>query len=244
MQDEQINLLEAELRRSLLESVQCFVVSIVGDPNFGLDEDVRAVEAGTAQRLPDPLFVAVGSGSVDVAVSDLEGGLHCFGRFIGRGLEDAEADLGNGDAVVQREMWLCGSHGPVLFLERSTAMQALDRGMAQIFTGRHSCNVSYDETRDRLAPLVDEVAARARNSGQLRADVTGTDLIFIQVALSSVAAVAQDGHQPADRQDTSKLYRRYLWITLDGLRADRDPSPLPVPPLSVDDTHKLLRTEA
>ena len=101
--------------------------------------------------------------------------------------------------------------------------------VSEIFTGRHSCNVSYDETRDRLAPLVDEVAARARNSGQLRADVTGTDLIFIQVALSSVAAVAQDGHQPADRSDTSELYRRYLWITLDGLRAGQDPSPLPVP---------------
>ena len=143
-------------------------------------------------------------------------------------------------ALTEPDPW----DGLVLFLERSTAMQARDRGMAQIFTGRHSCNVSYDETRDRLAPLVDEVAARARNSGQLRADVTGTDLIFIQVALSSVAAVAQDGHQPADRSDTSELYRRYLWIALDGLRADRDPSPLPVPPLSVDDTHELLRTEA
>ena len=143
-------------------------------------------------------------------------------------------------ALAEPDPW----DGLVLFLERSTAMQARDRGMAQIFTGRHSCKVSYDETRDRLAPLVDEVAARARNSGQLRADVTGTDLIFIQVALSSVAAVAQDGHQPTDRSDTSELYRRYLWITLDGLRADRDPSPLPVPPLSVDDTHELLRTEA
>ena len=54
VQDEQINLLEAELRRRLLKSVQRLIVSVVGDPNLGLDEDVRAVEAGTAQRLPDP----------------------------------------------------------------------------------------------------------------------------------------------------------------------------------------------
>ena len=143
-------------------------------------------------------------------------------------------------ALAEPDPW----DGLVLYMERASAIQTVDRGMSQIFTGRHSCKVSYDETRDRLAPLVDEVAARARISGQLRADVTGTDLIFIQVALSGVAAVAHDGGQLLDRSDTSELYRRYLWIALDGLRADRDPSPLPVPPLSVDDTHELLRTEA
>ena len=119
VQDEQINLLEAELRRRLLKSVQRLIVSVVGDPNLGLDEDVRAVEAGTAQRLPDPLFVAVGSGSVDVAVSDLEGSLHSHHRFLGRGLVDTKANLGKGDAVVQCEVRLRGGHGLVLSNSKS-----------------------------------------------------------------------------------------------------------------------------
>ena len=57
-------------------------------------------------------------------------------------------------ALAEPDPW----DGLVLFLERSTAMQARDRGMAQIFTGRHSCNVSYDETRDRFGILVEDDA--------------------------------------------------------------------------------------
>ena len=64
--DEQINLLEAELRRSLLE---------------------------------------------------------CDHSFLGRGLVDAEADLGKGDAVVQCEVRLRGGHG--LALSNSESLTGL-----------------------------------------------------------------------------------------------------------------------
>ncbi len=36
-------------------------------------------------------------------------------------------------------------------------------------------------------------------------------------------------------------HRRYLWIFLDGLRPDREQaSPPPVPPLTTDETHRML----
>lgn len=115
--------------------------------------------------------------------------------------------------------------------------------MAQIFAGRHGRPVKYDESRDRLAPLVNRVAERAREAGALRADATGTDLIFLQIAFSAVAIVAQDGPRLDGRDDAEQLYRRYLWIALDGLRADVRTSKLPIPALTTAQTHALLQPQ-
>ncbi|MFZ2527354.1 MAG: TetR/AcrR family transcriptional regulator [Rhodococcus sp. (in: high G+C Gram-positive bacteria)] len=134
--------------------------------------------------------------------------------------------------------------GLVRYLEQSLALQARDRGMAQIFAGRHGRPAKYDESRDRLAPLVDRVAERARSAGVLRADVTGTDLIFLQIAFSAVAVVAQDGPVLDGRDDVEQLFRRYLWIAIDGLRAHPGArSELPVPPLTTAEAHTLLQPE-
>ena len=140
-------------------------------------------------------------------------------------------------ALAESDPWT----GLVLYLERSLAMQAADRGMAQIFAGRHARPAKYDESRERVAPLVNRVVERARDAGVLRADVTGTDLIFLQIAFSTVAAVAQDGPALEAREDAGTLYRRYLWIALDGLRADGHASDLPVPALTTAETHMLLQ---
>ncbi len=140
-------------------------------------------------------------------------------------------------ALAESDPWT----GLVLYLERSLALQAKDRGMAQIFAGRHSRPGKYDETRDRLAPLINRVAERARDSGALRADATGTDLIFLQIAFTAVATVTQDGPAFGGRDDVEELYRRYLWIALDGLRAASHRSELPVPALTTAQTHTLLQ---
>lgn len=140
-------------------------------------------------------------------------------------------------ALAEPDPW----RGLVLYLERSLALQAQDRGMAQIFAGKHARRTKYDESRDRLAPLINGVAERARDAGALRADATGTDLVFVQIALSKVAAVAQDGASLEEREDAEQLYRRYLWIALDGLRADGPTSQLPIPALTTTQTHTLLQ---
>lgn len=140
-------------------------------------------------------------------------------------------------ALAEPDPWT----GLVLYLERSLALQAKDRGMAQIFAGRHGRPLKYDESRDRVAPLVNRVAERARDAGLLRADATGTDLIFLQIAINSIATVAQDGPPLEGRDDVEQLFRRYLWIALDGLRADRRTSDLPIPALTTAQTHTLLQ---
>lgn len=133
--------------------------------------------------------------------------------------------------------------GLVLYLERSLAAQAKDRGMVQILSG-HTWPDQYDKQRDRLAPLVNQIVDRAVDTGDLRKDVTGTDLIFLQIAFASVAGVVQDGTIPHGRQDATELHRRYLWIALDGLRASPQHSVLPLPPLTTTETHTLLQPRA
>lgn len=132
--------------------------------------------------------------------------------------------------------------GLVQYLERSLAAQVKDRGMGQILAGWRVRPDQHDRSHDRLAPLVNEVARRARDAGAIRPDATGTDLIFLQIALLSIAVVAQDGPPVESRPDVDDLHRRYLWIALDGLRPGmHPPTPLPVPALTTQETHTLLR---
>ncbi|WP_311214739.1 MULTISPECIES: TetR family transcriptional regulator [unclassified Arthrobacter] len=131
--------------------------------------------------------------------------------------------------------------GLVLYLEKSLAAQAVDRGMAQMLAGR-TWPEHYDRQRDRLAPLVDQIAARAREAGCLRGDVTGTDLIFLQIALTDISGAVQDGTLPEGRGDADRLHLRYLWIVLDGLNTSTSRlSELPVPALETHEAHALLQ---
>lgn len=122
--------------------------------------------------------------------------------------------------------------GLTRYLETSLALQATDRGLAQILSGRRVRQEQHDWSRDRLAPLVNALVDRAKDQGRLRSDVAGTDLVFIQVALDAVLDRTRD--------TAPDLYRRYLRIILDGLRAHpAQPSTLSVAPLTVEETHHI-----
>ena len=150
-------------------------------------------------------------------------------------VEELEAILT--EALACPDPW----EGLVFYLERSLAIQAKDRGMAQILSGQHSRPQRYDWSRDRLAPLVNRVADRAREAGAVRDDVTGVDLILLQVSLTALATIAQARPDVVGRDDLGELYRRYLWIFLDGLRPARDAAtPLPVPSLTTQQAHLML----
>jgi AcrR family transcriptional regulator len=142
------------------------------------------------------------------------------------------------EALAAPDPW----EGLVLYLENSLALHVKDRALAEIFSGRRVRAELHDQSRDRLAPLVNRVADRAREAGVIRSDITGTDLIFLQIACTSIATVAQDGPDLEDRDDAADLYRRYLWVMLDGLRPRGESfTQLPVPALTTEQTHSLLR---
>jgi len=88
--------------------------------------------------------------------------------------------------------------------------------------------------RARILPLAVRLVQRARQSGQLRADITPTDMPLLQLMVGTVIDVARD--------DEPELWRRYLEIILQGLRAQPErPTPLQQSPLEIDQLPGVLR---
>ncbi len=99
------------------------------------------------------------------------------------------------------------------FLEGILEELANDRGLRELsFAGRHG-RERVARARARIDPLVDALVARAHASGQLRADVVSTDVMFLQKMVCAVIDMTRDVSRDA--------WRRYLTIVLDGLRPER-----------------------
>ncbi|TNM68130.1 TetR/AcrR family transcriptional regulator [Streptomyces sp. NP160] len=137
----------------------------------------------------------------------------------------AAADAGLADS----DPW----RGLVTYLETSLALQLRDKALAQIVSGDRIGLDQHDWNRQVMAPKNRALVARAHQAGTLRGDVTGTDLTFIQVGLNAIMARSREAHPD--------LYRRYLHLVLDGLRAEPGvPTPLPVDALTSDQTHAVM----
>src|SRR3954451_17166818 len=109
------------------------------------------------------------------------------------------------------------------FLERSIAMQAADRGLKDlVFSHGHALD-RVVRVHARMLPLVETIVERAQGAGALRADLSTRDLPLISLMLSNVVDFACDADP--------RLWRRYLALVLDGLRAGAASGPLPEPAL-------------
>jgi AcrR family transcriptional regulator len=125
--------------------------------------------------------------------------------------------------------------GLVWFMEQALLEQARDRGLKELLFGAARGHGGVSHARERMAPVVIELFDRARASGQLRDDVEGVDTPVLQLMVGTVLDFARDVEP--------ELWRRFLVIVLDGLRARRDGrTPLPVPPLREDDLEKAMAT--
>lgn len=132
-------------------------------------------------------------------------------------------------ALADADPW----RGLIDFLEHALALQLRDKGLAQILNGDRLSVEQHAWNRTVMAPKYRALIERAREAGRLRDDVTGTDLTFIQVGLNAIMMRSRDAHPD--------LYRRYLHLMIDGLRAEPGtPSPLPVPALTSDQTHAVM----
>jgi hypothetical protein len=90
VEDQQVDLVDAELSGALLEAMQRLVVSVVADPDLGLEEDLRPIHIGTVYGLSNLALVAVGRSSIDVPVSGIECHADGVSGLIGRRLEHTE----------------------------------------------------------------------------------------------------------------------------------------------------------
>lgn len=119
-------------------------------------------------------------------------------------------------------------HGLASYLERSLQMEVGDRSLSQmVHNSVQPSDRRITQWRDRLAPLLEQLVQRAKDSGALRPDVVASDAIYLKAALTSIIDMS--------RHDAPDIFRRYLTVVLDGLRARPGlPSALPVPPVSTD----------
>jgi AcrR family transcriptional regulator len=124
-------------------------------------------------------------------------------------------------------------HGLTTFLERALELQAADLAFRDLVLGSPTGLDRVSRIRSRLLPLALDLVARARETGKLRAGIEATDLPLIQLMLSTVINGARD----ADPE----LWRRYLQIVIQGLRADPgQPEPLCVGPLAPDSVDQVM----
>jgi AcrR family transcriptional regulator len=114
---------------------------------------------------------------------------------------DARASLAIDDA------WL----GVVAFFEAIAERQARDRGLYEVLAGQGSAEHKAQIWPD-IVSTVTELFDRAKNAGAIRDDAEPEDVAVIFAMLG----VAFD----MSRGATPDLWRRYLAMMLDGLRAD------------------------
>jgi AcrR family transcriptional regulator len=113
-------------------------------------------------------------------------------------------------------------HGLVHFLEQSLELQARDKGLKQLLLATPSGCARVGGVRERMVPLMTSLVERARDAGELRADVGPGDLPVLQWMLGAVVDYCSEV--------SPELWRRYLQILLDGVRAQEGPPPEPLAP--------------
>jgi AcrR family transcriptional regulator len=100
-------------------------------------------------------------------------------------------------------------------------IQEADRGLKELMLSPDTGRARVSRMRERMAPIVAQLIARARDVGELREDIVAQDFPLIQIMLGAVIDVA--------REDAPGLWRRYLEIILQGMRArPQGPAPLSV----------------
>ena len=107
MQEQQVDLVDAELAGALVERVQRGVVAVVADPHLRLQEHLVPRDARAANALADLALVQIRGRGIDQPVALPDRPLDGVDRLRGRGLEDPEAESGHLDAVVQRQGRCC-----------------------------------------------------------------------------------------------------------------------------------------
>ncbi|HYS35303.1 MAG TPA: helix-turn-helix domain-containing protein [Pseudonocardiaceae bacterium] len=123
------------------------------------------------------------------------------------------ADAITVEAAADPDPW----HGLATSLEKLCELQAFDRGLREVMLGTGRGPQRKRQMRRRVRSAADQLVTRAKEQGTLRPDMQPWDLPMIQLM---VAAVTDNTGHP-------DLWRRYLHLLLDGLRAQPGAEPLP-----------------
>jgi AcrR family transcriptional regulator len=119
------------------------------------------------------------------------------------------------------------------FLRRNLELQARDRALREIVMGTPEGAQRVGQIRARMFPLGGRLVQRAKDAGALRADFQPADFPILVLMLTAVVDAA--------REVEPDLWRRYLEIIIQGLRADpTPPDPLATPALGGDEVPAVM----
>jgi AcrR family transcriptional regulator len=124
------------------------------------------------------------------------------------------------EAVEDPDPW----RGLTGFLRRNLELQARDRAFREIIVGTPEAAQRMQQVRARMFPLGAKLVQRAKDAGALRADFEPSDVPMMFLMLTTVLDAA--------REVQPELWRRYLEVFIQGLRAEpTPPEALATPPL-------------
>jgi AcrR family transcriptional regulator len=121
------------------------------------------------------------------------------------------------------------------YLERVCAMQAADRGFADVLTLTFPAARQFETDRVRAYDGFLELIARAKDAGRLRADFVPEDLVVLLMANAGVINATGDAAPEA--------WRRLLAYLVQAFAADRTDRPLPEAPGPTQMYRALLRLQ-
>jgi AcrR family transcriptional regulator len=133
------------------------------------------------------------------------------------------------DGLADPDPW----RGLTGYLTRSLELQSRDRAFREILLETPEGTERLGHVRARLFPLSSRLVRRAKNAGALRADFEPQELPLLIMMLTAVVDAAHDV--------APELWRRYLEIVIQGLRATpAPPGPIPTPPVSAKQVPQVL----
>jgi AcrR family transcriptional regulator len=212
-------------------------VTVTGSSPEELEQrPLRADAARNRARLLESARVLFAQGGLSVTMDEIArhagvGVGTAYRRFasreelIGALFDDRiEQVVANAEAALEDpDPW----HGLATFVEQQIELQAADRGLKELLCGPAVLRDRIASVRSRMLPLVEEIFERAKAAGDLRDDVTPLDMPAINHICGAAADLGGDV--------APELWRRYVALLLDGMRARRDaPTPLPQPALAAE----------
>jgi hypothetical protein len=124
--------------------------------------------------------------------------------------------------------------GIVTLLTELAELQASNRGLRDVMLSRSHGRSRVAQMRDRIKPLLEELFERAQQQGKLRGDLRPGD---VPAMLMMISVTVEFGGEARP-----ELWRRYLTMLLDGIRAGGDrPTELPEPVLDDDDMEEAMQ---
>jgi AcrR family transcriptional regulator len=154
----------------------------------------------------------------ELVAAVFEAQLHAYATLAEEALEASDAWTG-----------FCG------FVERLCAMQAADRGFADVATMRLPRSETAARLRERAHQAAAELIRRAQQAGELREDFVPEDILLLLMANAGVVQVTGDAAPHA--------WRRLVAYVLEGARADRN-GPLPAAPTPRQADRAMIRYAA